>query len=199
VDFDRSALSQMQATAERYHENLLLSAEHLLYLEGRGISEWLARQFLLGVCDDVHEGWLSIPYLRGPGVVWFNYRRLDGGKPKYMASGSKHLFNTIDMDTSDTSGEIAVAEGELDTIIASAACDVPCVGIPGATQWTGNRPWHELFRGYQRVSILADPDEAGLGLAQAIMDVLPAARLVKLPGDVTETYLQHGDIKEFIK
>jgi len=199
VDFDRAALSQMQATAERYHENLLLSAEHLLYLEGRGISEWLARQFLLGCCDDVHEGWLSIPYLRTAGTVWFNYRRMDEGKPKYMASGSKHLYNTADLELSDASGEVCIAEGELDTIIASAVCGLPCVGVPGATQWSGNRSWHELFRGYQRVSILADPDEAGLGLAQAIMDTLPAARLVKLPGDVTETYLQHGDIKGFIK
>ena len=48
------------------------------------------------------------------------------------------------------------------------------------------------------VWILADPDEAGLGLAAAIMDILPAARLVKLPADVNETYMQHGEIRRFL-
>lgn len=197
MDFDRKALELMQATAERYHTGL--TEEMTQYLGDRGITPALAIKFLLGRCDDLHEGWLSIPYLRPSGVAWFNYRRMDGGKPKYMASGSKHLYNTADLEVADTTGEIAIAEGELDTIIASAVCGVPCVGIPGATQWTGNKHWHELFRGYQRVWVLADPDEAGLALASAILEVLPAARLVKLPGDVTDTYLTHGGIEEFMK
>jgi len=197
MEFDRKALGLMRSTAERYHENM--TPEAYEYLESRGIDRSVATRFLLGLCDDIREGWLSVPYLRPDGVVWFNFRRLDGGKPKYMASGAKHLFNTADLDTADQTGEVAIAEGELDTITASALCGVPCVGIPGATQWTGNRHWHELFRGYQRVWVLADPDEAGLGLASAILDVLPAARLVKLPADVNETYLAEGDIKGYLK
>ena len=62
-----------------------------------------------------------------------------------------------------------------------------------------NRSWHELFRGYQVIWILADPDDAGLALAASIMEVLPRARLVKLPGDVTDTYLKHGEIRSFLK
>jgi DNA primase len=197
MEFNRTALSQLQATAERYHNNLTDGTEE--YLASRGITGAVVEQFLLGTCDDIHDGWLSIPYIRPAGVVWFNYRRLDGAKPKYMASGKKHLFNTADLDIADSSGEIAIAEGEIDTITASALAGVPCTGVPGATQWTGNPHWHELFRGYQRVWILADPDEAGLSLASAIMDTLPAARLVKLPGDVNETYLSEGDIGRYLK
>lgn len=197
MDFDRKTLSLKRETAERYHRGL--TEEITEYLETRGITPALAQRFLLGRCDDVHDGWLSIPYLRPNGVVWFNYRRLDTGKPKYMAPGNKHLYNTSDLDTADQTGEIAIAEGEIDTITASALCGVPCVGVPGATQWTGNRHWRELFAGYQRVWVLADPDEAGLSLASAILEALPAARLVKLPGDVNETFLQHGDIKGFMR
>ncbi len=187
----------MQERADRYHAGL--TEEMSEYLEGRGITRDVAAQFRLGRCDDVHEGRLSIPYLRTTGTVWFNYRRMDDGKPKYLASGARHLYNTAALDTADQTGEVAISEGELDCIVASAICGVPCVGVPGATQWTGNAHWRELFVGYQRVWILADPDEAGLGLAQAIMESLPAARLVRLPGDVSETFLTHGGIKEFMK
>lgn len=197
MEFDRKALGQMKARAERYHTNL--TAEATRYLEDRGITPAIAIKYLLGICDDVYEGRLSIPYLRPEGVVWFNFRSLDGRAPKYIASGAKHLYNTAALDIADQTGEIAIAEGELDTITANDLCGVPCVGVPGATQWTGNRHWHELFRGYQRVWVLADPDDAGENLALAILESLPAARLVKLPGDVNETYLKTGGIKEFMK
>ena len=194
--FDRKALSQNQERAQRYRAGM--TEEMHAYLENRGISRLVADRFMLGRCDDVHEGWLAIPYLRPSGVVWFNYRRMDDGKPKYMASGQRHLFNTAALDQADQTGEVAVSEGELDAIVATAS-GVPCVGVPGATQWVGNPAWRELFVGYQRVWILADPDDAGLGFAQSIMDVLPAARLVKLPGDVTDTLLAGRDVKEFMK
>lgn len=197
MEFDRKALAHRQETAERYHQNL--TPEVTDYLATRGISSAVATEYRLGLCDDIQDGWLSIPYLRPSGVIWFNFRRLDGGSPKYMARGSKHLYNTVALNTADNTGEIAIAEGELDTITATALCGVPTVGIPGATQWNGNKPWHELFTGYQRVWVLADPDEAGMALAEAILDRLPAARLVKLPGDVNETFLKHGGIREFMK
>lgn len=198
MEFDRKALSLMQATAERYYDNL--SDEAIHYLFCRGIDRPVASRFLLGTCDDVHEGWLSIPYLRASGVVGIKFRRLDDGKPKYIGHGRPHLYNTADFDIADQTGEIAICEGELDALTASALCGVPCVGIPGATQWAGNPHWRELFVGYQRVWVLADPDEAGLKLASQILEDLPAARLVKLPADVNETVVKLGhDLKEFMK
>jgi 5S rRNA maturation endonuclease (ribonuclease M5) len=197
MDFNRKALSHLLVTAERYNKGL--TEEVISYLAGRGISRAVADSFLLGVCDDIYSGWLSIPYLRPDGVIWINYRNLTGSGSKYKASGKKHLFNTEALDQADASGEVAICEGEIDAITATALCGVPCVGVPGATQWSGNPHWRELFSGYQRVWMLADPDEAGLSLAAAIMEDIPAARLVKLPGDVNETFLSHGGIREFIR
>lgn len=197
AEFDRASLSQKQATAERYHR--ALTPEVIQYLSDRGISRDVADQFLLGVCDDIHQGWLSIPYLRPSGTVHFNFRNLTGGSPKYASPGKKHLYNTGDLDIADTTGEVCICEGELDTIIASAVFGVPSVGVPGATQWTGNKHWHELFRGYQRVWMLADPDDAGLSMAAAVLDTLPQARLVRLPGDVNETYLRGEDLRSYLK
>lgn len=198
MEFDRKALQQHQATAERYHDKI--TDETLEYLATRGILGSVVDEYLLGTCDDIHNGWLSIPYLRPSGVVGFKFRNLNpAAKPKYKNNGSVHLFNTSDLDIADQAGEVSIAEGEIDTITASSLCGLPCVGIPGATQWAGNKHWHELFRGYQRVWILADPDEAGLELASAIMDTLPQSRLARLPFDVNETYMKNGDIKEFMK
>lgn len=195
--FDRAALGQLQERAEHYHANL--SPEHREYLNGRGIDDSLIAKYLLGTCDDVHPGWISIPSLRLPhGVIWFNYRNLGIGT-KYMASGAKHLYNTAVLDEADETGEIAITEGEFDAIVATELCGVPAVGVPGATQWTGNKHWRELFAGYQRVWMLADPDDAGGDLAEAILGSLPSARLVNLPADVNDTYLRHGGIKEFMR
>lgn len=200
MPYDRSALAHLQARAERYHKNLLRDAAALLYLESRGISEFLARQYLLGVSDDAHAGWLSIPYLRPAGTVWFNYRRLDDGKPKYVSSGSRHIYNTAALEDADRSGEIAIAEGEFDALVATELCGVPAVGLPGATQWDQKQAvWRELFAGYQRIWVLADPDKAGSQLAEKLLDSLPAARLVQLPADVNDTYLKCGpDLREFM-
>lgn len=200
--FNRSLLTNNEERADHY-ARLLEQPEGeaaFEYLTNRGLTLEIIQAYKLGLCDDIHPGWVAIPYLREPhGVLWFNYRNLSGSGPKYMAPGDKHLFNTKALDEADASGEIAITEGEFDAIVATELCGVPAVGIPGATQWTGNRHWRELFVGYQRVWVLADPDEAGLALASAILDVLPAARLVNLPADVTDTYLAHGGLREFIR
>ncbi len=183
--------------SERYQANLTPQA--LEFLANRGITETIALKYRLGVSDDVQQGWLSIPYLRPKGVLWFNYRRLDDGKPKYCSPGAKHLYNTAALDLADQSGDIAICEGELDTIVATELFGVPAVGIPGATQWDGNPHWHELFRGYRRIWVLADPDTAGNGLAESVLARLPTARLVKLPADVNDCWLQGYDIKGSMK
>lgn len=196
MKFDRSALTYQREAAERYHDRL--TDHHREWLLARGIDEPLVQKYKLGTCDDIHPGWLSIPYLREPhGVAWHNYRNLSGSGPKYASPGEKHLFNTAALAQADETGEVFITEGEFDAIVATELLGMPAVGIPGATQWTGNRHWRELFVGYQRIWILADPDDAGLALAAAILAKLPAARLVPLPADVTDTYLQFGEIPGF--
>lgn len=200
--FDRAALAQRQETAERYADNLAAESNRAAqeFLEARGITPALAREYLLGVCDDVRPGWLSIPYLRPSGVVWFNYRDMTpGAKPKYKSAGERHLYNTVALDQADKTGEIAIAEGEFDALVATSLCGLPTVGVPGATQWIGNPHWRELFVGYPRVWMLADPDDAGEGLANTILESLPAARIVRLPADVNDTYLKHGSLGEFVR
>lgn len=195
--FDRGALKAMEDKASRYQAGM--TEEAYDWLQRRGISREVADVYKLGISDDLHRGRLAIPYLRPAGVIWFNYRTLEAeGKPKYISHGSRHLYNTEAFEVADATGEVAIAEGELDAIVATALCGVPTVGIPGATQWQGNKHWHELFTGYQKVWVLADPDEAGKSLAEQVLGRLGRARLVQLPADVNDTYLKHGGIREFM-
>ena len=74
--------------AQRYAQ--AISPEVLDVLAARGISELVAAKFQLGTVTEphngheMHEGWLSIPYITASGsCVGFKFRRIDDGKPKY--------------------------------------------------------------------------------------------------------------------
>ena len=108
--------------AQRYAQ--AISPEVLDVLAARGISELVAAKFQLGTVyephngHEMHEGWLSIPYITASGsCVGFKFRRIDDGKPKYGSpTGQKaHLYNVCDI-TLD-SPFIVVCEGELDAIV----------------------------------------------------------------------------------
>lgn len=197
-------LSESQRTylweaTTRYRESLPGSpaAE---YLVSRGIP--LATPFGLGYVKEplpgheMYRGCLAIPYLRwsqwrGWSVAAIRYRRLDGGKPKYMTMpGDKpRLYNTHAL--TKYSKDMAITEGEIDAVTAELS-GVPAVGVPGAQMW---KPYfRELFMGYRNVNILTDGDEAGLAFAQQVAKTLPNARIIPMPDgeDVNSLVLKQG-------
>jgi 5S rRNA maturation endonuclease (ribonuclease M5) len=139
-------------------------------------------------------GWISIPYLtRLGGVVQLKFRRLSGDGPKYLGSGGQpRIYNTMALDLADQLGYVAICEGEFDALILDAYCAIPAVGIPGVDTWASRPEWREIFAGYSRVLVFADPDEPGQKLASRVLRDLDTAHLVALPGDVNETYLAKG-------
>lgn len=197
-------LSESQRTylweaTTRYRESLP-GSEAAEYLVSRGIP--LATPFGLGYVKEplpgheMYRGCLAIPYLRwsqwrGWSVASIRYRRLDGGKPKYMTMpGDKpRLYNTHAL--TKYSKDMAITEGEIDAVTADLA-GVPAVGVPGAQMW---KPFfRELFMGYRNVNILADGDEAGLDFAKQVAKTLPNARIIPMPDghDVNSLVLEYG-------
>lgn len=183
----------------RYRESLPGSLGEE-YLASRGIPA--RTTFGLGFVEEplpgheLYRGCLAIPYMRwsqwrGWSVADIRFRRLDGGKPKYMTMpGSKpRLYNTHALTR--YSKDMAITEGELDAVTAELA-GVPAVGVPGAQMW---KPYfRELFMGYRNVNILADGDEAGLAFAQQVAKTLPNARIIPMPDgeDVNSLVLNRG-------
>ena len=182
-----------------------LSAEAIKFLADRGISKEVADQYLLGTIvlpvagHENYKGWLSIPYLTVMGhCVGFKFRRLDEGKPKYGAPlGQKgHLYNVSDIILS--SEYIAVCEGELDTIIASAILGVPAVGGPGVQAWKAH--FNRMFTGYGRVYVIGDNDlkddgtNPGAEFSRMVAQEIGNATIVSLPAgmDLNDLYLAKG-------
>lgn len=167
-------------------------------LQDRGIEEDTARMFRLGYVEEPeigHEpasGRLAIPYLTPKGVVSIRFRTLDGEEPKYwQPTGSPtHLYNVAALHVQ--SDVIAICEGELDALVLDALCDVPAVGIPGATNWKSH--WRLIFDDYEQVFIVMDGDKAGRQAASKLKEHLPNGVIVDIGDglDVNEAYLSEG-------
>lgn len=157
-------------------------------------------------------GMLSIPYITPSGVSALRFRRLDdngssagGATGGTRPAGSKYtqetgsftpLFNVRDLHREES--WIAVCEGELDTIVMSALCGIPAVGIGGVDQWSTNgNVYRRLLEDYERVFVVMDPDEAGQGMAKAIAKAVTDPTNIVLPADVNDTYLVQG--RDFIR
>lgn len=187
------------------HYSNHLSEEALSYLDGRGISSDIAKQFSLGtIVDPINgheqfEGWLCIPYFTALGEVTIvKFRRLDDGKPKYgQPTGQKtHLFNVT--DTLTDSPRIVICEGELDAIVLSGMVGIPAVGVPGVAAW---KPFYaKLFNGFDTVYIAGDNDikedgsNPGAEFSRRVAGDLTNGQIVQLPAgmDINEYYLNNG-------
>lgn len=186
-----------QATAKY---QAALGSHALNYLAGRGINPAVADDYRLGEVDGsvpehaAYQGWISIPYdTRLGGVVSLKFGRTDGGEPKYVGPYPTRIYNALAFDKAEGLGYIGICEGEMDTMTADGLCHVPCVGIPGVETWKAHPEWRELFTGFSKVLIFADPDDPGKALANRIMRELDTAHLVSLPGgDVNATFLRYG-------
>jgi DNA primase len=189
--------------AQRYAQ--AISPEVLDVLAARGISELVAAKFQLGTVyephngHEMHEGWLSIPYITASGsCVGFKFRRIDDGKPKYGSpTGQKaHLYNVCDI-TID-SPHIVVCEGELDAVVTSGVLGIPAVGVPGVAAWKPHFP--KLFNGYETIYVVGDNDikedgsNPGAEFAKRVANEVMNSVIVTLPPgmDINDYYLVHG-------
>jgi DNA primase len=170
------------------------------YLAGRGIDGATAAQFRLGYVaqatpgagDDDYVGRMSIPYETPSGTVDIRYRALHSTGPKYLSRpGSRaRLYNVGDLRK--VARRICICEGELDTIITSALCGVPAVGVPGANAWQPHFPY--LFEHYERVYVLADGDTAGRDFGKRVASQVERAVVINMPEgmDVNDCFLAEG-------
>ena len=126
------------------------------------------------------------------------FRALDGAEPKYLGpAGQKpRLYNVNDLLLPGS--VVAVCEGELDTVIASAVVGVPAVGVAGTSMWREHVP--RVFAGFDRVLVFMDNDEKedgrnpGRELSERICNDLEQAVIITPPKgqDLTDWYLAEG-------
>ena len=145
-------------------------------------------------------GRLAIPYVTPAGVIGFAFRCVRHPGPEGCVNHAKiirpglktRFFNVRDLheDTLD----IHIAEGEIDTITLSKECDLPAVGVPGATNW---KPWwKEVLDDFSHIYVFCDNDSAGSGLGRKLQKEL-GRRVILLefeePGmDVNSAFVKYG-------
>jgi DNA primase len=177
------------------------------YLHGRGIERDAAEAFALGMVDDSipdyadYAGWICIPYLTLlGGVVGLKFRHAHecvDCEYRYMTpvGQAARPYNTLALDEAEEMGLVGVAEGELDALIATFYCGIPTVGIPGVPMWKAHPEICEMLRGFPRVIVFEDHDDAGSNLVNRICrDIDVAHRVAMPPGakDVNAAYVKYG-------
>ena len=173
------------------------------FFEKRGLTHSTVTRFRLGYTGQLGRGkaldvrrCLVLPYEDGMGKVrQLRYRPLySGASAKYLSTEKQsHLFAVRALDNPT----VYVCEGEMDTMTLWQI-GLKAVGLPGANNWQDEWKW--LFRvpHVERVVLVLDPDEAGMGAARRLYTSLKEVvdvRTVTLPKglDVNETYLKYGE------
>lgn len=171
----------------------------LAYLHGRGLSTEIIQSFRLGVVKDpepefeMYNGMIAIPYITLTGIVSIKFRqahKCEGCKhAKYLSlvGSDMHLYN---VGAATKGAVLGLTEGEFDSQVGEL-CRVPCMGIPGVKAWRGNPHWARILEG-KDILMFADPDGPGMELAQEVLQSVHSARIVRLPADLNDTFLQHG-------
>lgn len=194
-------LKSLEKATQAYEEKLDLATD---YLTARGVTKETAVAARLGVVDSPragHEhaqGRLSIPYVNKLGVIALKFRCLAHEDckpydcPKYLVplGQDEYLYGLLDTD--EDTDTIHICEGELDRLIVKQVLGEPAVGIPGATKWEPQWPWH--FKGWSRVLCWADGDKAGREMAAKIRKDVPNLEVVPIPSghDVNSLFLEVG-------
>lgn len=177
----------------------------LPYLESRGITEDIAREWQLGYVqepvDESHErmtGRIAIPYITDSGPMGMKFRCIENhdckkyghGKYDKIKGEPTYLFGAWTLTEADTNICLAV-EGELDTVVGWSVVGYPSAGVPGANNWQDH--WVYVFEGFDEVVVIRDGDVERRGkdgqvippaadaFVNTLTDNLPNARVVHLP------------------
>lgn len=195
----RLSASQRESLAKAVDHYYGSVAEAAEYLKGRGITGEVASMFRLGYVadpllgDEDYQGRLAIPYITESGPVDIRFRALTSTGPKYLGrpGSTARLFNVRAL-TSSAGDTLAICEGEFDAIVAHGLCDVPAVGVPGATQWREH--WPLLFQDWNRVFVLCDGDSPGRDFGKRVAGEVEGAIPIHMPDgmDVNDVYLAEG-------
>lgn len=177
------------------------------------ITDWLAKRHITPQVQaefDIHTGLMPamgeciiIPVHGMDGKFLFNkYRRspLSDALPKYMydKGGTTQLYGA---HKAANEPEIAVTEGELDSLVCWSA-NIPAVSSTGGCM-TFNPDWASFFLNKSVILCYDNDQPGGEGMARAFVQI-PHAKILFLPDtagvkDISDYVSRGGDIHELIK
>lgn len=132
---------------------------------------------------------VAVPYLTRDGNLYRTKLFPPDGRPRWVGDSKPQI--PYGLETLQIGDRAAfLTEGESDAIALRLAFpNTPVLGIPGASSW--RTEWRSYVDGYPVLYLSFDADDAGRGLADAVLRDIPHARLVDLPaGSDTRDVLQ---------
>lgn len=191
----KSQREYLEKAASVFQKNIDLAGD---YLTQRGIGPKAAHNFRLGVVGEglvgfeQYLGRLAIPYITRTGVIDIRFRAIGPEQPKYlgMPGASTHMYNVLSV--LGAQDNIALCEGEIDTLTLHHNVGIPCVGIPGANNW--KKHYNKILADFETVYIFADGDQAGQDFGKRMAKELQGVRIVQMPEgeDVNSMYTTNG-------
>ena len=195
---------QMQITkkVEEYH--MQLPERIIRYLkEERGLPDETIQKFKIG-----WEGnRITIPiYNEKYEVVFLKYRKDPqdtSSAPKYLndEGASAELYGWENIN--EPKVMVVLCEGEFDRLVLESK------GIPAITGTCGagtfKKEWIPFLEGIPNLYVCYDADKTGRDNAKKILELLPNAKCVSLPGfskdknDITDYFLAGNTIEDFFK
>lgn len=170
------------------------------WLLSRGITEASISKYRLGY--DQQRDAIVIPYMNATEEIRrLRYRNLNSDVKYIWGDGERgvHLFHV----RATRKPEVWLTEGEFDSICL-AQMGYTSVAVPGAKLFKPE--WKYLFAYTHKLTVVFDPDEAGVEGAQRLSGILgpvvDSFRMVKLPPgmDVNDLYLKdRRALEELIK
>lgn len=161
----------------------------LEYLARRGLGAEVVAAFRIGRASsplsghDHMAGRLVIPHIGPAGNIYdLRFRCIEhadckeaGCKSKYMGlpGVQTRTFNTRAIALAGD--ELHVTEGEMDAMSLSVA-GFQAIGIPGVNALS--RHFDRMVAGFSKVTVWADGDDAGRGMAEKIARAVPLARIL---------------------
>lgn len=175
--------------ATRYHAALPQRIRD--YLNGRGIPDYLIDRHRLGW----HEGRITIPIRDRDGrTTFFKLAKDPSNKneaPKMLATPGSHaeLYGWEHLRAAPQ--QVVICEGEFDRLVLEAQ------GFPAVTSTGGasvfRREWADDLMRVPEVYVCYDQDDAGREGALKVARLIPPARIVELPDEVSDA----GDITDY--
>jgi DNA primase len=175
--------------ATTFHE--ALPQRVYTYLRQRGIFDMVIDRFLLG-WNDLR---ITIPITNREGHVAFFELAKDPedrtDAPKMLTTpGSKvELYGWEHI--SEKPEEIIICEGEFDRLVLEGRGFAAVTSTGGAG--TFRKEWADALKDIPKIYVCFDNDEAGRKGAERIAQMIPQARIIRLPGEVGEG----GDVTDF--
>jgi DNA primase len=182
--------ADLRAQALEYHRNL-----------PERIRGYLRRE--RGIADEVIDlhflGWngqrITIPITDRDGVVAFFKLAKDPAdatdSPKMVAAARAHADLYGWERILSKPEKIIVCEGEFDRLVLESQGFAAVTSTGGAL--TFRREWGPYFDPIHSIYVCFDNDDAGREGAQRVAEVIPRARIIRLPEEVGES----GDVTDF--